>query len=225
MGAHAPRFEIQEICCIHTPHAARSVLLLPCIASHQGSPPSSECQWPSLPYHCGAFHTLSFWLLTGYWPYVRAGYMVARTLGGAPTLADAIVEQLHRPTDKASSTRTELGPQNEQEADEMARTIWNEAIWPVERLRQRIFFNFGMEVHSLLLLESVKLHAVRIANQFAHAAAMTQPVCLLASCFSAFSASCMCQLICDTHITACLHEATSLQLIQQWLPGIPWLTC
>lgn len=77
---------------------------------------------------------------------VLAGYMVARTLGGAPTLADAIVEQLYKPTDKASSTRTEPGPQNEQEASEMTATIWNEAIWPVERLRQRIFFNFGMEV-------------------------------------------------------------------------------
>ncbi len=77
--------------------------------------------------------------------------MVARTLGGAPTLADAIVEQLNRPTDKASSQRTEPGPQNEQEANEMATTIWNEAIWPVERLRQRIFFNFGMEVHSQLM--------------------------------------------------------------------------
>ena len=78
--------------------------------------------------------------------------MVARTLGGAPTLADAIVEQLFKPTDKASSTRTEPGPQSEQEASEMAATIWNEAIWPVERLRQRIFFNFGMEVRSSINL-------------------------------------------------------------------------
>lgn len=32
---------------------------------------------------------------------LRAGFMVSRMLGVAPTIADAIIDQLSRPTDKA----------------------------------------------------------------------------------------------------------------------------
>jgi len=34
---------------------------------------------------------------------VSAGFMVSRMLGVAPTIADAIIDQLSRPTDKATA--------------------------------------------------------------------------------------------------------------------------
>ena len=40
---------------------------------------------------------------------LSAGYMVARALGAAPTIADSIIDQLAAPTDRASSA--EEGPE------------------------------------------------------------------------------------------------------------------
>lgn len=46
-----------------------------------------------------------------------------------------------------------MRPSSEAEANAMAAAVWA-ATWPVERIRQRAFFNFGMDVLlSLNLLE------------------------------------------------------------------------
>ena len=73
------------------------------------------------------------------------GYMVARMLGAAPTLGDAIVEQLMSVRDRECDAETLPGARDEAEAAEMSAAVWG-ALWPVQRLRQREFFNFGMEV-------------------------------------------------------------------------------
>ncbi len=73
------------------------------------------------------------------------GYMVARMLGAAPTLADSIIEQLFSVQDRGADAGTPPGARDEQEAEEMSAAVWA-ALWPVQRLRQREFFNFGMEV-------------------------------------------------------------------------------
>lgn len=73
------------------------------------------------------------------------GYMVARMLGAAPALADAIVDQLSAPSDRAVNASAAAPPRSEAEADRMAAAVWS-TIWPVERLQQREFFSFGMEV-------------------------------------------------------------------------------
>lgn len=95
------------------------------------------------------------------------GYMVARMLAAAPTLADAICDELNggQPTldaaphpewnqagaqgaggaprggapDRAGAVESGDAP------TPMSRAVW-EAAWPVERLQQREFFNFGMEI-------------------------------------------------------------------------------
>jgi hypothetical protein len=36
-------------------------------------------------------------------------------------------------------------PVSEDQANEMAAAVWRNT-WPIERLQQRAFFNFGMEV-------------------------------------------------------------------------------
>lgn len=82
---------------------------------------------------------------TGGMVHPSTGYMVARVLGAAPVLADAIIDQLAAPSDKATNAGALNGASNEQEALEMTSKIWK-AIWPKERLRQREFFTFGMDV-------------------------------------------------------------------------------
>lgn len=82
---------------------------------------------------------------TGGMVHPSTGYMVARVLGAAPVLADAIIDQLAAPSDKATDAGAPNGASNEQEALEMTSKIWK-AIWPKERLRQREFFTFGMDV-------------------------------------------------------------------------------
>eukprot|EP00879_Flechtneria_rotunda_P019312 GHRR01020282.1.p1 GENE.GHRR01020282.1~~GHRR01020282.1.p1 ORF type:complete len:228 (+),score=98.40 GHRR01020282.1:845-1528(+) len=74
-----------------------------------------------------------------------AGFMVSRMLGAAPTIADAIIDQLASPGDKATAAVAAARPSSEQEAASMAASVWR-AAWPVERLRQRAFFCFGMDV-------------------------------------------------------------------------------
>lgn len=71
--------------------------------------------------------------------------MVSRMLGVAPTIADAIIDQLAKPADKAEAAGATARPGSEAEASAMAAGVWR-AAWPVERLRQRAFFCFGMDV-------------------------------------------------------------------------------
>ena len=55
----------------------------------------------------------------------RTGYMVARALGAAPTIADSIIDQLAAPTDRASSA--DAGPVRA----------------PLQRLLSGLGFGFG----------------------------------------------------------------------------------
>ncbi|KAG2430978.1 hypothetical protein HYH02_013511 [Chlamydomonas schloesseri] len=82
------------------------------------------------------------------------GFMISRMMGAAPTVADAIVDQLSRPADKATDAGAALRPSSEAEADSMAAAVWA-ATWPMERIRQRAFFTFGMDV--LLSLNLVQI--------------------------------------------------------------------
>jgi lycopene beta-cyclase len=81
--------------------------------------------------------------------------MIARVLGAAPTVADAIVEQLSASADKAVDAGAEKAPKNEAEATAAAAAVWA-AMWPVQRIRQREFFDFGMEVLLKLDLEETR---------------------------------------------------------------------
>ncbi|CAL5227513.1 g10498 [Coccomyxa viridis] len=73
------------------------------------------------------------------------GYMVSRMLGAVPVLADSIVEQLCKASDKASDSEQHLGAETEEDAAALSAAVWH-SIWPVERIRQRAFFSFGMDV-------------------------------------------------------------------------------
>mmetsp|Transcript_12609 Transcript_12609/g.27244 ORF Transcript_12609/g.27244 Transcript_12609/m.27244 type:complete len:555 (+) Transcript_12609:195-1859(+) len=73
------------------------------------------------------------------------GFMMSRMLGAAPGVADAIIDQLSRPADKASQSGVARRPGSEQEAQAMAEAVW-QATWPVARLRQRAFNTFGMDM-------------------------------------------------------------------------------
>ncbi|GBF92105.1 lycopene beta cyclase [Raphidocelis subcapitata] len=85
------------------------------------------------------------------------GFMVSRMLGAAPGVADAIIDQLARPGDGgaaaaaaaagagAAAGGAPVPPASEAQAEAMSAAVWR-AAWPVERLRQRAFFCFGMDV-------------------------------------------------------------------------------
>lgn len=88
-------------------------------------------------------------------PAVLAGFMVSRMLGVAPTIADAIVDQLSRPSDKAVAAGSTGQALTEAQATSMSAGVWR-AAWPVERLRQRAFFTFGMDVLLKLNLEETR---------------------------------------------------------------------
>ena len=60
------------------------------------------------------------------------GYMVSRMLGAVPVLADSIVEQLCKASDKASESHQHLGAQTEEDAAALSAAVWH-SIWPVER--------------------------------------------------------------------------------------------
>jgi lycopene beta-cyclase len=81
--------------------------------------------------------------------------MVSRMLGVAPTIADAIVDQLSRPSDKAVAAGSTDQQLTEAQATSMSAGVWR-AAWPVERLRQRAFFTFGMDVLLKLNLEETR---------------------------------------------------------------------
>lgn len=53
-------------------------------------------------------------------------------LGSVPVLADAVVEQLCRSSDRVVDAHQPLGAASEQEADFLSANIWR-AIWPAER--------------------------------------------------------------------------------------------
>ena len=53
-------------------------------------------------------------------------------LGSAPVLADALVEQLCRGSDRATDSHKPLGASSEEEADYLAANVWR-SVWPVER--------------------------------------------------------------------------------------------
>ena len=57
---------------------------------------------------------------------------MSRMLGAVPVLADAIVEQLCKASDKASDSHQQLGAQSEADADALSAAVWH-SIWPVER--------------------------------------------------------------------------------------------
>lgn len=91
------------------------------------------------------------------------GYMVARTLAAAPTLAESVLQRLggsastHIPSRPQNPPNVESSaPAQENEAlsfengsgptgDELAAGVWA-SLWPLERQQQRAFFCFGMEV-------------------------------------------------------------------------------
>jgi len=73
------------------------------------------------------------------------GFMVSRALGAAPLVADSIVDQLSRPSDRAADAGVSRAPRSEAEANAMAAAVWR-TTWPVERIRQRAFNTFGMDV-------------------------------------------------------------------------------
>jgi lycopene beta-cyclase len=104
------------------------------------------------------------------------GYMVSRMLGAAPVLADGIIDQLGGGQPKLSSVTSmpqaqaqataEKDQQQQQDQDgnfsqtgndatALSRAIW-ETVWPEERLSQREFFNFGMEILLTLDLASTR---------------------------------------------------------------------
>lgn len=83
------------------------------------------------------------------------GYMISRVLGAVPTVADAIVEHLSSKNDKAEESMLPCGPSTEEDAVAMSSAIWS-AMWPVQRIRQREFFDFGMEVLLKLDLEETR---------------------------------------------------------------------
>jgi len=83
------------------------------------------------------------------------GYMVARMLGAAPVLADAVVDALAaglagRGAAGAAAAAAASGappppPPPGLDVDEASARAWA-ALWPAERKRQRAFFCFGMDV-------------------------------------------------------------------------------
>ena len=58
--------------------------------------------------------------------------MVARMLGAAPVLADAVVVALSASSDPANSSTRPPGAETESQAEALSATVWH-AIWPIER--------------------------------------------------------------------------------------------
>lgn len=83
------------------------------------------------------------------------GYMVSRVLGATPVVADAIIDQLCAPADKAINSDALRAPTSEEEAMMASAAVWA-AMWPAARIRQREFFDFGMEVLLKLDLEETR---------------------------------------------------------------------
>ena len=82
------------------------------------------------------------------------GYMIARVLGAAPTVSDAIIDQL---SSLGGRDKANWSPEESEsiDVDSASQEIWS-IIWPNTRIRQREFFNFGMEVLLKLDLEETR---------------------------------------------------------------------
>ena len=57
---------------------------------------------------------------------------MSRMLGAVPVLADSIVEQLCKASDRASDAHQQLGGRTEEETAALSTAVWH-SIWPVER--------------------------------------------------------------------------------------------
>ena len=57
---------------------------------------------------------------------------MSRMLGAVPVLADSIVEQLCKASDRASDAHQQLGGQTEEDTAALSAAVWH-SIWPVER--------------------------------------------------------------------------------------------
>lgn len=82
------------------------------------------------------------------------GYMIARVLGAAPTVADAVIDQLASLGGKDKANWS-LDHSEDLGIERATDEIWL-SIWPNQRIRQREFFNFGMEVLLKLDLEETR---------------------------------------------------------------------
>jgi len=97
---------------------------------------------------------------TGGLVHPSTGYMVARTMAAVPSLADTIVEELSLARTRA---RTEAGisdPEapvelSDAAVDAISAKVWG-TLWPEERLAQREFFLFGMDVLLTLSLDETR---------------------------------------------------------------------
>ena len=89
--------------------------------------------------------------------------MVARMLGAAPVLADAVVEQLCRGSDRAEDAHRPIGATSEAEADFLSANVWR-SIWPVERYRHHtkpsLHGDVGMPRHCCCFSKSQNQHAL-----------------------------------------------------------------
>lgn len=87
-----------------------------------------------------------------------SGYMVARTLAAAPVLADALVKRLGgsrspqvspsssgAKDSKEGSAPPSTVQRDSPSGDEISAGVWAD-LWPRERIMQREFFCFGMDV-------------------------------------------------------------------------------
>lgn len=77
-----------------------------------------------------------------------AGYMVARTLGSVPVLADAVIEQLCAASSRAADREAPLGPRSHAEGERLSAAVWH-TLWPVERC---CLFTLPPSLPSVLIL-------------------------------------------------------------------------
>ncbi len=72
------------------------------------------------------------------------GYMISRVLGAAPTVADALIDELAA---LGGRDKGDWTPEKAESVDmnAVSADVWAK-IWPKSRVSQREFFNFGMEV-------------------------------------------------------------------------------
>jgi lycopene beta-cyclase len=82
---------------------------------------------------------------TGGQVHPSTGYMVARALGAAPGTGDAVCDALADVLGVAPGNEGGPSPPSAGTADAAAARVWA-TLWPLQRLRQREFFAFGMDV-------------------------------------------------------------------------------
>ena len=95
--------------------------------------------------------------------------MVSRMLGAVPVLADSIVEQLCKASDRASDAHQQLGGRTEEETAALSAAVWH-SIWPVERC--------GAPVHSEgLVLAPALMACLCCVQDF-----IAKPLCIFLTC-------------------------------------------